>query len=44
MKETGDKVGWKAKWRIDRFRDPANKIAEALQMGAPIEQAIVSVP
>jgi hypothetical protein len=40
MKETEDRVGWKAKCRIDRFRDPTNNIAEALRMGMPIEQAV----
>jgi uncharacterized cupin superfamily protein len=40
MEKTGDKVSWKAKWRIDKFKDPANEIAEALQAGISLEQAI----
>src|SRR4030042_3857601 len=28
-----DKISWKAKWRIDKFKDPKGEIANALQAG-----------
>lgn len=37
MEKTGDRVSWKAKWRIDKFHDSDNRIAEALQKGAALE-------
>ena len=40
MEKTTDKVCWKAKWRIDKFRDPENEITEAMQAGMPINEAM----
>jgi len=31
-----DKIGWVARWRIDKFRDENNIIAETLQAGASV--------
>jgi hypothetical protein len=39
--ETNDKVSWKAKWRIDKFRDPTGQVAQALRSGLAAEQAIL---
>jgi hypothetical protein len=33
MQKQNEKIGWSATWRIDRFRDSADKIANALQSG-----------
>ncbi len=33
MEKTMDKISWKAKWRIDKFKDPEGEIANALQAG-----------
>lgn len=38
-----DKIGWKAEWSIHKFRDPDGKIAEFLQNGGSIEDAIKMV-
>jgi len=35
-----DKISWKAKWRIWKFHDPDNKIAEFLKNGGSVEDAI----
>jgi hypothetical protein len=35
-----DKVGWKAHWRIDKFRDPTNEIAMAMQAGLSTHEAL----
>jgi len=40
MEKTLDRVSWKAKWRIDKFKDPTNEIVKALQTGTPTDQAI----
>jgi len=40
MEKTIDKIGWKAKWRIDKFKDPEGKIAMILQSGMPMAEAI----
>lgn len=40
MEKANDEVCWKAKWRIDKFRDPANEVARALQTGMHMEQAV----
>jgi hypothetical protein len=39
MEKTNDKISWIAKWRIDKFHDTSDEIAEALQNGLPIEAA-----
>jgi len=44
MEKIGDLIGWRAEWRIDRFKDPTNKIAEMLQAGAKIEDVIEEFP
>ena len=40
MKKANDKVCWKTKWRIDKFKDPTDEVARALQTGMPVEQAV----
>ena len=40
MEKAIDKIGWKAKWRIDKFKDPHDEIASALQAGMPITTAL----
>jgi len=40
MEKTIDKVSWKAQWRIDKFRDPKERIAKALQAGLPMAEAL----
>jgi hypothetical protein len=35
---------WKMEWRIDKFKDPTNKIAKALQRGMSIEEAKRAFP
>lgn len=40
MENAMDKVGWKAQWRIDKFRDPQNRIAEELQRGLCMTAAL----
>jgi hypothetical protein len=40
MEKTMDKVSWKAKWQIDKFKDPKGEIASALQAGMPVAKAI----
>lgn len=39
MEKTIDKIGWKAKWRIDKFKDPEDKIAMVLQSGMSMAEA-----
>ncbi|MFB3887950.1 MAG: hypothetical protein ACE14S_00540 [Candidatus Bathyarchaeia archaeon] len=34
-----DVVGWKAKWRLDKFEDASGEIADALQAGMPLKEA-----
>ena len=38
--EVMDMIGWKAEWRIDKFKDQTGEIAKALQNGMSIEEAI----
>jgi hypothetical protein len=40
MEKAMDKIGWKASWRIDKFKDPDAIIAERLQAGMPVQEAI----
>ena len=40
MEIAKEKLGWKAHWRIDKFRDPEDKIAKVLQAGLSMEKAI----
>ena len=40
MEKTVDKIGWKAHWRIDKFRDSEDKIAWTLQAGLPLAEAL----
>ena len=40
MEKLEEKIGWNAKWRIDKFRDPDDKIAKALQAGMPMNEAL----
>src|SRR3990170_3278902 len=39
MEKTGDKIGWKAHWRIDKFKDPTGEIAKNMQAGMRISEA-----
>jgi uncharacterized cupin superfamily protein len=43
-RSVGDKVGWKAQWRIDKFKDPTDEMAKALQAGAKIEDIMKRFP
>jgi len=40
MEKSNDKIGWKASWRIDKFKDPDAMIAERLQAGMPVQETI----
>jgi len=40
MEKTMDKISWKAKWRIDKFKDPEDEIASALQAGMSTANAV----
>lgn len=40
MEKSNDKIGWMAKWRIDKFRDPTGQIAGEMQRGMPLESAL----
>ncbi len=40
MNQTSDKVSWRAHWRLIKFKDPTQQIAQALQAGMPTPQAI----
>jgi uncharacterized cupin superfamily protein len=40
MEKAMDKIGWRAQWRIDKFRDPDDSIARELQAGMPVQEAI----
>jgi hypothetical protein len=40
MEKAGDKIGWKARWRIDKFRDPEDTIVRRLQAGLSVQEAI----
>lgn len=44
MEKAIDKLGWKAKWRIDKFRDPTGIIAKMLQAGAEIADVVRQFP
>jgi len=39
-KSVQETISWKAKWRLWKFRDPNNKIAEFLKNGGNVEDAI----
>jgi hypothetical protein len=38
--EIKEKFGFKTEWRIDRFKDPSDLIAKALEKGISLEEAI----
>jgi hypothetical protein len=38
--EVKEKIGFKTEWRIDKFKESSNLIAEALSKGTNIEEAI----
>ena len=40
MEKTTEKVSWKAKWRIDKFKDPENAIAKALRAGLTMTEVL----
>lgn len=40
MEKTLDRIGWKARWRIDKFRDPDDVIAERLQSGLRMSEVL----
>jgi hypothetical protein len=35
-----EKIGWKARWRIDKFKDPTGEVARKLQAGMRIAEAV----
>lgn len=39
-----DKIGWRTNWRIDKFHDPDNVVADMLQKGASIAQVMKQFP
>lgn len=39
MENLSEKIGWHARWRIDKFHDPENKIARALRAGLSVFDA-----
>jgi len=39
MEKTVDHMSWKANWRIDKFKDPTDKIAKLLQSGLSLAEA-----
>lgn len=40
MEIAREKIGWMARWRIDKFRDSEDKIAKALQQGLSMTEAL----
>jgi hypothetical protein len=40
MEKSTDKIGWSARWRIDKFIDPTGQVAQAMQRGIPTQQAL----
>ena len=44
MSSVLENLKWKTEWRIDKFKDPTNKIAKALQRGMSIEEAKRAFP
>jgi len=38
--EIKEKIGFKTEWRIDKFKDPSDSIAKALERGMNLEEAI----
>jgi hypothetical protein len=40
MEKAIDKIGWKAQWRIDKFRDPEDTVAKTLRTGMTMQEAI----
>ena len=41
MEKTMDKIGWKAQWRIDKFKDPDATIAKGLQAEMRVQEALL---
>jgi hypothetical protein len=41
--EVKERIGFKTEWRIDKFKDPSNLIAEALSKGISFEEAVAMV-
>lgn len=39
MQKPQEKIGWSTTWKIDKFHDPADKIAQALQAGLTLHDA-----
>jgi hypothetical protein len=44
MEKALDRVSWKAKWRIDKFRDSTGIVAKLLQAGAKIADVLKQFP
>jgi hypothetical protein len=40
MERAVDKIGWKAQWRIDKFKDSEDRVAKGLQAGMPLHEAL----
>jgi len=44
MEKALDRVGWKAKWRIAKFRDPNGEVAKMLKLGASMIAVMQQFP
>ncbi|HLE74929.1 MAG TPA: hypothetical protein VI864_02665 [Candidatus Bathyarchaeia archaeon] len=44
MDKAVDRVNWKAKWRIDKFKDPTDEIAKMLRLGASMMEVMRQFP
>ena len=40
MEKAMDEIGWKTRWRIDKFLDPTGEVAQALQRGLTMMKAL----
>ncbi len=44
MEKAVDRVGWKAKWRIDKFKDPTGEVERTLRLGAAMTEVARQFP
>jgi len=44
MEKALDRVGWKAKWRIDKFKDVTGEVAKMLKLGASMAEVMRQFP
>ena len=40
MEKASDSVCWKTRWRIDKFKDPENRVSKALRHGLSMTEAL----